>query len=195
MYELKDKEIIIVFTGPNGAGRRTIAEMAGTTLNMKQVISYTTRERRPNESEGRDYFFITREQFLEDQKADHFVEVIEIDGHLYGIKSDDIEHQFQKKGCIYLVLNSGGTDIVKKVYGDKVKRFFIYASPETLISRQRQRGDTEEMIERYMSHYEEEMAYKNECEHTYENLDSSHTIYDVTKALENYLQRGLVDLD
>ncbi|WP_409343220.1 guanylate kinase [Paenibacillus sp. MBLB4367] len=195
MYELKDKEIIIVFTGPNGAGRKTIAEMAGSTLNMKQVLSYTTRERRPTEADGVDYFFITPAQFLKDQADNQFVEVIEIDGHLYGIKSADIEKQFQKKGCIYLILNSTGTDIVKKVYGDKVKRFFIYASPETIISRQRQRGDTEEMIERYMSHYEEEMAYKSECEHTYENLDSSHTIYDVTKALEGYLQRGLLDLD
>ncbi|MDF2661484.1 MAG: guanylate kinase [Paenibacillus sp.] len=195
MYKLKDKEIIFVFTGPTGAGRKTIAEMAGTTIQMKQVISCTTRQPRANEADGRDYHFITREQFEASRRNDEFIETVEIDGVHYGLRSADVEAGLQQFGCIYLVLNRYGAEILKEVYGDKVKRFFIYASRETILNRLKDRGDSQERIDGYLSHYEEEMAYRNECEHAYENIDSSHTIYDLAKAMEHYLQRGLVDLD
>ncbi len=195
MPSLSNKEMIFVFTGPNGAGRKTIAEMAGSTLNMKQVLSYTTREKRPTETEGEDYFFVSREQFLAAQHNNEFIEVLEIDGNLYGLKSGDIATLLERYGCVYLILNRYGAEMIKESYGDNVKRFFIYADKETLIERQKQRGDTDDMIERYMSHYDEEMAYRASCEHAYENLDSSHTIFDVSNELENYLQRGLLDLD
>ncbi|TNJ64105.1 guanylate kinase [Paenibacillus hemerocallicola] len=195
MYELKDKEMIFVFTGPTGAGRKTIAELAGATIPMKQVISYTTREPRANEAEGRDYHFIGADEFQSAMRNDEFVETVEIDGVHYGIKSADVEAGLRQYGCIYLVLNRYGADILKKLYGDKVKRFFIYASPDTIVSRLVERGDSRDRIDRYVSHYDEEMEYRGECEHAYENLDSSRTIYDVAKELENYLQRGLLELD
>lgn len=195
MYVLKDKEIVFVFTGPTGAGRKTIAEMAGATIHMKQVLSYTTREPRPNEAEGRDYHFIDPDAFAAAERNGEFVEVVDIDGVRYGVKHADIEAALRQYGCIYLVLNRYGAEILKNAYGDKVKRFFIYASPDTIVERLKNRGDSEDRIRRYLSHYEEELAYKSECEHAYENIDSSHTIYDVAKTLESYLQRGLLDLD
>jgi guanylate kinase len=195
MKSFTDKELIFVFTGPNGAGRKTIAEMAGSTINMKQVLSYTTRKQRPNEEEGRDYFFISRDEFQKAQAGDEFVESLEIDGNWYGIKSSDIESQLGEFGCVYLIVNGRGAEILKNLYGDKVKRFFIYAAKETISGRLRARGDAEDRISVYMSHVEEEMEYQSKCEHTYENFDSSHTIYDVTKVMEQYLQRGLLDLD
>jgi len=195
MYKLKDKEIIFVFTGPTGAGRKTIAEMAGTTIQMKQVISCTTRQPRANEADGRDYHFITTEEFEAARRNDEFIETVEIDGIHYGLRGADVEAGLQQFGCIYLVLNRYGAEILNNVYGDKVKRFFIYASRDTILNRLKERGDSQERIDGYLSHYEEEMAYRNECEHAYENIDSSHTIYDLAKAMEHYLQRGLVDLD
>lgn len=195
MYELKDKEMIFVFTGPNGAGRKTVAEMAGLTLNIKQVLSYTTRVKRHNEIEGQDYYFISQEAFEEAKRHNEFIEVVENSGVQYGIKSKDIEDQLQLSGCIYLILNREGSDILKSVYGDKVKRILIYADKEIIIKRQEERGDTPELIAKYMATYEEEIAYRSQCEHVYENTDLSHTMYDITKTLESYLERDLKDLD
>jgi guanylate kinase len=195
MYELKDKELIFVFTGPNGAGRKTVAEMAGLTLNIKQVLSYTTRTRRPNEVEAEDYFFISREAFESARQSGQFIEVIEFAGNLYGIKNEDIENQLQASGCIYLILNREGANILKKLYGDKVVRIFIYADRDELIARQQDRGDTPEQISRYLDNYEKESANRQECEHLYDNSDLSHTMYDITKTLEAYLDRSLQDLD
>jgi guanylate kinase len=195
MYELKDKELIFVFTGPNGAGRKTVAEMAGLTLNIKQVLSYTTRTRRPNEVEGEDYFFISREAFDTARQSGQFIEVIEIAGNLYGIKNEDIQNQLQASGCIYLILNREGANILKKLYGDKVVRIYIYADRDELVERQRERGDTPEQIARYLENYEKESANREECEHIYDNSDLSHTMYAITKTLDSYLDRSLQDLD
>jgi guanylate kinase len=195
MYELNDKEIIFVFTGPNGSGRKTVADMAGLTLNIKQVLSYTTRPRRPTEVEGEDYFFVSRESFDEAQQQGQFIEVIEFDGNKYGIKSSDVEEQLQSSGSIYLVLNSEGAHILKNLYGDKVVRIFINADKDQLISRQQERGDSPEIMARYRTNYDKETAYLSQCEHVYDNSDLSHTIYDITKTLEKYLDRVLQDLD
>jgi guanylate kinase len=195
MYELKDKELIFVFTGPNGAGRRTVADMAGLTLNIKQVLSYTTRTKRPTETEGEDYFFVSREDFQKAQHLGQFIEVIEFAGKSYGIKNIDIESQLQASGCIYLILNREGANILKKLYGDKVIRIFIYADRDELIARQQDRGDSPEQITRYLDNYEKEYANREECEHLYDNSDLSHTMYDITKTLESYLDRTLQELD
>src|SRR5665647_1021497 len=195
MYELKDKELIFVFTGPNGAGRKTVADMAGLTLNIKQVLSHTTRTRRPNEVEGEDYFFITKEEFDLAYEQGQFIEIIEFAGNSYGIKSSDIEGQLEASGCIYLILNREGANILKELYGDKVVRIFIYADRDELIKRQQERGDTPEQIAQYMNGYEKESTNREECEHLYDNSDLSHTMYDITKTLEKYLDRSLQDLD
>ncbi|SDD78905.1 guanylate kinase [Paenibacillus sp. UNCCL117] len=196
MYELNNQELIFVFTGPNGAGRRTVAQMSGSTLGIKQVISYTTRPPRSSEVDGQDYHFVSAATFAEAEARNEFIEVIEIDGNRYGIKDADVVDQLQKHGAVYLVLNRYGAETLKKVYGDRAVRIFIYADRDTVQRREQERGDSPDMIERYMSHYEEEMAYKDSCEHAFENLDLAHTVFDLTKALDdNYLHRNLLDLD
>ena len=196
MYELKDKEFIFVFTGPNGAGRRTVAEMSGNTLGIRQVISYTTRPPRSSEVDGQDYHFISSEAFAKAEAQNQFIEVIEIDGNRYGIKEADVAEMLNKYGAIYLILNRYGAEALKNIYGNRVVRIFIYADRETVLGREKTRGDSPELIKRYMSHFDDEMSYKEACEHSFENVDLAHTVFDLTKTLDHlYLHRNLVDLD
>jgi guanylate kinase len=195
MYELKEKEMIFIFTGPNGAGRRTVAEMSGSTLGIKQVISYTTRPPRANEVDGQDYYFLKPAQFFQAQQNGEFLEITEIDGNLYGIKHDDIERSFKSKGSVYLVLNSHGAEHLKKTYGDHVVRIFIYADRDLVAARLREKGLSAQQIEGLLSHFDEEMTYRSSCEHTFENIDLAHTVFDLTKTLDDYLQRNLLELD
>jgi guanylate kinase len=195
MYALKEKEMVFVFTGPHGAGRKTVAEMSGSTLGMKQVISYTTRPQRPTEVDGQDYHFITAEEFAQAETQEEFLEISTINEYRYGIKSKDIERMFQASGSIYLILNRSGAETLKKLYGHHVIRIFIYADKDTLEKRLRESGDSDDIIALYLSHYDEEMAYRDECEHIFENVDLAHTVLDLTKALDNYLGRNLLDLD
>jgi guanylate kinase len=170
--------------------------MVGTTLGMKKVISWTTRPPRPIEVDGQDYHFISREQFQEAAKNGEFLEHMEIDGHLYGIKNKDIEEMFKTYSCIYLILNTRGAEILKQLYGDKVIRLFIYADRRTVQERERKKGVDEDVIRIHQSHYDEAMAYMPQCEHAFENVgDMAHAVFDITNLLEQYLERDLVDKD
>jgi guanylate kinase len=195
MYELKDREMIFVFTGPDGSGRKTVAEMVGTTLGMKKVISYSTRAKRPGETDGEDYHFISREQFLNEEQAGEFLETVRIHNNFYGVKNKDVEQLFLKSGCIYLILNPEGADALKRMYGDQVIRLFIYADRDTVVLRQKERQLSEDSIKRNIMHYDQDMAYVTQCEHAFENLDLAHTIFALTNTMEQYLQRDLIELD
>ncbi|GEL06978.1 guanylate kinase [Salisediminibacterium halotolerans] len=196
MYDLKDKEMIFVFTGPDGSGRKTVANMAArTTLHMTGVISYTTRAKRPYETDGEDYHFISEDAFDVAKENGEFLEDVVINGYRYGIKEEDVRTKFAQKGCIYLVLNNEGADILKQLYGEKVIRIFIYADRSTVIERQRERGDNEAVIERHLSHYDRDMAYKKVCEHAFENYRLDHTAFEVTEIISNYLQLDLTTED
>lgn len=196
MYEFKDEDTIFVFTGPNGAGRRTVAQMSGQTLGIKQALSYTTRPARPTEVDGQDYHFITPAAFAEAERDNKFIEVVEMNGHRYGIKEEDVADLLFVYGAVYLVLNSYGAEELKQRYGDRVVRISIYADRDTVLQREKERGDSPELIERNMAEFDREYAYKDRCEHAFENLDLAHTVFDLTKALDdNYLHRNLLDLD
>jgi guanylate kinase len=195
MHERENNPKIFVFTGPHGAGRKTVAEMASSTLGIKHVISYTTRPQKPTETEGEDYHFISPSQFAQAERNDEFLEISDIDGHRYGVKQADIAKLRDKHDSLYLVLNRYGAETLKKIYGDDLIRIFIYAERDILQKRIRESGDSEEDMKRNMSHYDEEMAYKDNCEHIFENIDLAHTVFDLTKALDDYLERNLLDLD
>src|SRR5690554_5287809 len=112
MYHLKNTEMIFVFTGPDGSGRKTVSKLvAESTLHMKGIISYTTREKRHYELDGKDYHFVSSEEFKAAEERGEFLESVKIEGNYYGIKEKDIQETFENYGCIYLVLNKEGAEI------------------------------------------------------------------------------------
>ncbi len=195
MYQFKDTDRIFIYTGPEGAGRRTVADRAGETFSMKKVVAYTTRTRRPNETEGVDYFYLNPAQFKRAELNNEFVETIFSTTNLYGIKGADIEEHLSTHGAVYLIMNREGAEILKGIYGDKVVRIFVYSDVDTVKKRQVEKGLSEESIARNIVKYNEDMAYMPLCEHAFENYDLSHTLFSLTKILEGYLKRDLLDLD
>ncbi|UVI30795.1 guanylate kinase [Paenibacillus spongiae] len=195
MVELNDRELIFVFTGPDGSGRKTVADSVGTTFGMPKVLSYATRMPRPGEVNGQDYHFITPELYELMDNGGEFIESVALQNNRYGLKGSDIEQSFQKEGCIYLVVNPEGAEILKQMYGDHVIRIFIYADRATVESRERKQGIEEAVIADHLEYYEMAMAYQSSCEHAFENYDLAHTVFDITNTLEHYLQRDLVERD
>lgn len=195
MYELKDRDKIIVFTGPDGSGRKSVAEAVGQTFGMVKVISYVTRLPRPGEVNGQDYHFITDEEYLGMEQQGEFLESVEIADKRYGIRSIDIEENLHHNGCVYLILNHEGAEILKRIYGERVVRMFLYADRRTIEERQRKLGLNEEVISMHLSRFDRDMEYRSSCEHSFENYVLAQTTYEITNALEEYLQRNLVDKD
>jgi guanylate kinase len=195
MIEGNGEERIIVFTGPDGSGRKSVAEAVGQTFGMVKVVSYVTRPPRRGEINGQDYHFVSRETYLEMERDGQFLESVEIDGNLYGIRKSDIEELLKQHGTVYLILNREGAERLKEIYGDKVIRLFLYADRKTLEERHYAMGLDEDVIARHMSHYDEEMEYRSQCEHVYGNYVLADTVSRITATLEEYFQRGLIDRD
>ncbi|MEH7237518.1 guanylate kinase [Bacillus sp. JJ1562] len=192
MYKLKDKERIFIYTGPDGSGRKTLGKMVATAFDMQTVPSFTTRSPRPFENNGEDYHFVSKETFHQMMQQNEFLESVDIDGHFYGIREIDIVNIFKKHKVVYLTLNPEGADLLKKMYGDKAIRIFVYADRDTVHERQKERGDSAEDIKRHMNHYDETMAYKTSCEHVYENYDLPQVSYQISEMIETYLDRQLI---
>ncbi|MCC8356741.1 MAG: guanylate kinase, partial [Oscillospiraceae bacterium] len=81
----RDKGILVILSGPSGAGKSTV--ISGLTAKRGDIrfsVSATTREPRPGEMDGREYFFKTREEFLSMVEQDAFLEHAEYVGNCYG---------------------------------------------------------------------------------------------------------------
>jgi guanylate kinase len=195
MEEPIKKELIFIFTGPDGSGRKTVADRVGTTLELQKVLSYATRDPRPGEVNGQDYHFIRRELYDQMETDGEFLESVTINGNRYGLCKTAIEQSFLHKGNVYLILNREGASILKKTYGERAVRLFIYADRPTVEARQREQGLDESVIAERLSHYDYDMDYQTECELAYENYDLAHTVFAITNVLEGYLDRNLVEKD
>jgi guanylate kinase len=176
----------LLFVGPDGSGRNTLAEAIGITLQIPRVISYNTRPKRDNETSGKKYHFISNEEFTELEKSSEFVEAVETDGNRYGIKVKDCEKLLRNSGSFFAVVNPKGCEIFKQTF-DKTLTIFVHADPDILIERQKERGDTPEDIERHMSHYEEIMEYQSSCDIVIANYDLASTAQELTTRIEEFL--------
>jgi guanylate kinase len=181
---LKGKALL--FVGPDGSGRFTLANAIGVTLQIPMVISYTTRPKRPNETDGKEYHFVSEEQFKSMQESNQFIEVVQSDGFYYGIRQEDCQKLLDKAGSFFAVLSPEGCEIFKKTF-DETLTIFVYADRDTVIQRQIERGDDPETIKRHMKHYDEIMKYKDQCDITIPNYDLASTAQELTNRIENFL--------
>lgn len=81
----------LVIVGPSGAGKTTVIEALLKVPLFELSVSYTTRERRPGETHGKHYFFVSREEFLQKVSEDFFLEHTEFSGNLYGTPKREME--------------------------------------------------------------------------------------------------------
>jgi guanylate kinase len=176
----------LLFVGPDGSGRYTLAEAIGITLQIPTVVSYTTREKRSKETNGREYHFISEEEFHEMDKKDQFVEVVKSHGIYYGIKKSDCEQLLRENGSFFAILSPEGCEIFKKIFS-KTLSIFVHADKETVVKRQEKRGDDQKSIDRHLSHYDEIMEYQTSCDIVIPNYDLPSTAQELTTRIEGFL--------
>jgi guanylate kinase len=179
--------MVFVFVGTSGAGRKTIAHQLGKELGLKHVISHTTRDPRPEEQEGNQYYFTSRKEFIDEDIRGEFIQTVEIDEHFYGIKKADIEAALSVNPIVYVIVNRSGANKFKYEFGDRAIRLFIYANKQLIQERLEARDVSDDIIKHYMDHYIEEVSYRKDCEHVFENLELAATKQHVKDAILSYL--------
>ena len=132
---------VLVVTGPSGAGKGTlIRELLRRVPELEVTISATTRERRPGEEDGREYWFLSAEQFLARIEADDFLEHVEyVAGHRYGTLRSELDRIRAEGHVPLLELETKGAMRVKDEDPEAVT-VFISAPVEELERRLRERA-------------------------------------------------------
>jgi guanylate kinase len=167
---------VFVITGTSGEGKSTLARLLLERVpELELAVSATTRERRPGEVDGRDYWFLTREEFDRRLAADEFLEWVEWpwgDHRRAGTLRSEIERITGKGKAALLELETGGALAVRDGIRDSVTIFITAPSEQELERRLRARGtETEGEIEQRLAEAFEQRKLAGAFDHTIVNDD------------------------
>jgi len=171
---MKQKKQLIVLSAPSGAGKTTLAHhLLATFPSFKFSISATTRKPRPNEVDGKDYYFLTEEKFKELIDNGGFVEYEQIFGNFYGTLKSEVEKSLEKGEIVVFDIDVKGALSIKRLYPDK--SLLIFISPPSLeILKQRlinRKTETPEQLQQRFERIEMEMKLKDNFDYVVVNDD------------------------
>lgn len=143
------QENILIVSGPSGVGKTTLAKrLMELHPEMREEVSCTTRQKRPGETDGVEYRFITRVEFLALQAAGCFFECSEYNGNMYGTMYSELEEKTNHGNLCVMLLDIPGTQEIKELLPNACA-VFLTAPIIVLEQRLRSRGtDSEKLIER-----------------------------------------------
>ena len=155
-----EKGKLIVVSGPSGAGKSTVVFKAiNGRENMCFSTSVTSRKPRPGEVDGREYFFIDRERFVQMVENDELLEHAVYVGNYYGTPRKFVEDKLAAGDSVFLDIEVQGARQVKEKKPDAVMVFLIPPSLDELRKRLEKRGtESEETIRDRLSRAREEYA-------------------------------------
>lgn len=154
------KGLLIILSGPSGVGKGTVREllMKDPSLNLFYSVSMTTRNKRPHEVEGKDYYFVSKEEFLSNLNRGNLLEHAEFVGNYYGTPKDKVEKQLEEGKNVLLEIDVQGTLTVLEKMKDCVSIFLLPPSLSSLEDRIRGRStETEEVIEKRLDKARKEL--------------------------------------
>lgn len=157
---MQNKGRLIVISGPSGAGKSTVVFKAiDGRSDMCFSTSVTSRKPRPGEVDGREYFFIDRERFLEMVENDELLEHAEYVGNLYGTPRRFVEEKLAAGISVFLDIEVQGARQVSEKMPEAIKIFLITPTLDELRNRLEKRGtETPESIEGRLRRAREEYA-------------------------------------
>lgn len=140
------KGSLIILSGPSGVGKGTVRQKLEDLggVSFYYSVSMTTRSPRPGEVDGRDYFFVTREEFEKRVKDGKFLEWAEFVGNCYGTPKDVVDSYLEKGIDVLLEIETNGAEQVMAKCPDAVSIFIVPPSFEALESRIRGRSTEDE---------------------------------------------------
>lgn len=163
MIKTNNKGLLIVVSGPSGAGKDTIChKLIKENSNIWMSVSMTTRKPRPLEKEGVDYFFVSSEDFLNKIKDNTFLEYASYNDNYYGTPKDKVEEKLNEVKDVILVIDINGAINIKKIIPSALFIFIMPPDMETLKNRLigRKTESKDKVVQRFITAYNEVNNYK-----------------------------------
>jgi len=184
--------MLFVLSAPSGAGKTTIARSILRQFPAMQFsVSATTRAQRPRETNGKDYFFLSREEFERRVAEGGLVEWEEIYGNLYGTLKSEIDRVLENGGHMLFDIDVKGALSIKRLYGETAVLIFIRPpSMDVLRERLERRGtDSAEVIDRRMQRSAWELEQAPLFDHVVLNDDLQRSIPEVADIVTIHMHR------
>ncbi len=186
---------IFVVSGPSGSGKTTLAQavLAGKKFSgkLKKSVSFATRPARRGEKDQRDYFFISKKEFLQGLKDQKILEWTKYLGYYYGTARDFIEAQLKKSRSLVLCLDLKGAVRIKELYPKNAVTIFIMPpSLEELARRieNRHRETSKEEITKRLRLAKREMSSAKEFDFCVVN----NNLVQAVKALKGIIAKKIM---
>ena len=161
----KRKGMMFVLSSPSGAGKTTLTKkLAENNHNFKISVSHTTRKPRPNEIDGKDYYFISKEKFDLLVEKNKFFEHAIIFNHQYGTLKERVINYMNEGKDVLFDIDWQGTQQLKRNKDISIKTFFILP-PNIKVLRNRllnRHEGQEKLIEQRMKKFNDEISHWNE---------------------------------
>ena len=173
MPEKNKTNNLFVLAAPSGAGKTTLVHaLVKRNPDLKFSISYTTRKRRVNEEDGRDYFFVEPDEFHGLQKSGELLESALVFDNYYGTSRSQVEEYLGNGRSVVLEIDWQGAQQVRESMPDALSVFILPPSVTELERRLRDRKtDSDEVIARRLSDALGDMSHWNEFDFAIINDD------------------------
>jgi len=158
---------LYIISAPSGAGKTSLVKQLVADLDDLTVsVSHTTRQMRPGETHGQDYYFASVAEFQAMQEKQAFLEHAQVFDNFYGTAQQTVEDNLNKGLDVILEIDWQGAAQIKELLPDSISIFILPPSTEVLLQRLRNRGqDGEEIIARRMRDAVTEMSHYNEFDY------------------------------
>jgi len=183
------KGLLIILSGPSGVGKGTVREalFKDDSLNLAYSISMTTRQPRPKEREGIDYFFVSREEFENKIKNEELLEYAQFVGNYYGTPKSYVDELLEQGKNVVLEIEVQGALQVMEKCKEALTIFLVPPSFEELERRIRgRRTEPEEVVKERLDKARKEIATKDEYKYVVENDDVELAKEKISQIIRKY---------
>ncbi len=172
---------LIVIAAPSGAGKTTLVHaLIERNPDFVFSVSYTTRPKRPNEQHGRDYFFVSEEEFRRLDRQGEFLESARVFDNFYGTRRSQVESELAKGRSVVLEIDWQGARQVRAAMPGCRSIFILPPSVEALEQRLRsRRTDAEDTIRRRLRDSLSDLSHWDEFDYVVINDDLERAIDDL----------------
>ncbi len=185
-----NKGLLIVISGPSGAGKGTVCKELMKRYNYNISVSATTRSPREGEVDGVNYYFLDKNTFEQKLNNNEFLEYAEVYGNYYGTLKSGVEERLNKGENIILEIDIQGTLQVQKVYKNAVYIFLLPPSISELKNRILKRGsETESSFNIRFSSVSEELKYMSSYDYAVINDDLDSAVNNVHSIINTEMNR------
>lgn len=178
---------LFVAAAPSGAGKTSLVKaLLALKPRLRLSISHTTRPKRPNEEHGREYYFVTVQQFQELITQSQFLEHAQVFDNFYGTGRRPVEAQLLQGHDVILEIDWQGARLVRAAMPDAISVFILPPSRHALEERLRNRKtDTDEVIARRLRDAVSDMSHWTEFDYVVVNDDFDKALGDLARIVDS----------